>query len=285
MGVVEDLAGGVLVDAPALHAHQTVLHQVGDAHAVLGADLIQLFDDLHGAVFDAVDCHGHALFVVHGDVFRLVRGVLGGIADQAQILGRLVPGILQLRALVGQMPQVPVHAVGPLLGHGHVQAPGHGVVDLLFPGLDVPDPPGGDNLHVGSQGLDGQFKAHLVVALAGGAVANGGGAFLLGDLHQPLGDDGPGKAGAQEVLLLVYGVHLQGGPNEVGDELLPHVLDVDLGRAGLDGLFVEGRQLLSLAHVHRHSDDLAVVVFLQPGDDDRGIQTAGIGENNFFFHV
>ena len=78
----------------------------------------------------------------------------------------------------------------------------HGVIDGFFAALDVPDAPGGDDLHVRRQGFDRQFKAHLIVALASRAVANGGRAFLFGDFHQLFGDDGPRKARAQQVFLL-----------------------------------------------------------------------------------
>ena len=42
---------------------------------------------------------------------------------------------------------------------------------------------------LGREGLDGQLKADLVVALAGAAVADGVGALRFGDLHDALGDD------------------------------------------------------------------------------------------------
>src|SRR5699024_11955008 len=44
-----------------------------------------------------------------------------------------------------------------------------GVVDLLVTALDVPLTPGSDDGHVGGQGLEGQLKTDLVVALAGAA--------------------------------------------------------------------------------------------------------------------
>ena len=74
---------------------------------------------------------------------------------------------------------------------------GLGVVDLLVPAFDVPLPPGGDDGHIRGEPLDGQLKPHLVVALAGAAVADGVGAFLDGDLGQSLGDAGTGVRGAQ----------------------------------------------------------------------------------------
>ena len=58
---------------------------------------------------------------------------------------------------------------------------GLGVVDLLVPALDVPLPPGGDDLHLRGEALDGQLEADLVVAFSGAAVTDGVRPLLLGD--------------------------------------------------------------------------------------------------------
>ena len=60
------------------------------------------------------------------------------------------------------------------------------------------------------RGGEGGCGKHLVVSLAGGTVANGIGANLLGDLDLPLGNQGPGDGRAEEVGALVQGV----GPRE-----------------------------------------------------------------------
>ena len=159
---------------------------------------------------------------------------------------------------------------------------GLGIVDLLVTALDGPLTPGGDDLHLGGEALDGQLEPDLVVALAGAAVADGVGALLLGDIHQALGDDGTGKGGAQQIVL-VLGTHHHRGDDHVVHHLVGQVLNVQLGGTGLDGLLLQTVQLAALAHVGGDGDDLGViVVLLQPGDDDGSIQTAGIGEHNFF---
>ena len=157
-----------------------------------------------------------------------------------------------------------------------------GIVDFLLTALDAPFAPRGDDGQLRREGLDGQFEAHLVVALAGAAMADGVRALLFGDLHDALGDDGPREAGAQQVFTLIYSARLHGGIDVVGDEFLFQVLDVELARAGFEGLFLQPLQLRALAHVAGDGDDLAVViVLLEPGDDDGGVQPAGICEHNF----
>ena len=106
--------------------------------------------------------------------------------------------------------------------------------------------------------------------------------LLDGDISQCLGDARTCKAGAQQVIL-VLSAELQGGEDVVLDEILLQVQHVQLGSAGGLCLFFQAVQLSALTHVTGNSNDLAVVVvFLQPGNDDGGVQTAGVSQNDFF---
>ena len=281
VGLVEDGAARSLIDAPVLHAHQPVFHDVQQADAVGAAQGIELFDDGAGLHLLAVDGHGPALFKVQ----RHIGGLVGGhgrrdahLQEAGLVVLGLVGGILQIQAFVGEVPEVLVLGVIGLPGdlQGHVV--GLGVVDLFVTALDVPLSPGGDDGHFGSEALDGQFETHLVVALAGAAVGDGVGTFGLGNLHQLLGDDGPGKGGTQQVLL-VLGSHHHGGDDDIVHHLVHQIRHIQLGGAGLDGLLLQAVQFVVLAHVASHGDDLRiVVVLLQPGDDDGRVQAAGVGQ-------
>ena len=93
-------------------------------------------------------------------------------------------------------------------------------------------------------------------------------------------DEGTGKGGAHEIILIL-GAGLDGGEDVILHKLTGQVQHVQLGGAGLDGLCLQPCQRVGLAHVAGDGDDLGIiVVFLQPGDDDGRIQTAGIGEND-----
>ena len=158
---------------------------------------------------------------------------------------------------------------------------GFGEVDLLVPGLDVPLPPRGDDLHVRGKPLDGQLKPNLIVALAGRAVADGVRALGQSNFRQLLADNGTGKGGAQQVSLIL-GVHFQGGDDDLVHHLVHQIGDDQLACAGGDGLGFQSFQLVGLTDVAGYGDDLGVVVvFLQPRDDDGCIQTAGICKDNF----
>ncbi len=114
-------------------------------------------------------------------------------------------------------------------------------------------------------------------------MTHGVGADFGGDLDLLLGDQRPRDRGAEQVLPLVERVGAEHREHVVADELLAQVLDEDV--AGLDAeqqrLLARGRELLALAEVGGEGDDLAAIGGLQPLQDDRGVEPAGIGEHDF----
>ena len=85
--------------------------------------------------------------------------------------------------------------------------------------------------------LDRQLKTHLIVALAGAAVADRVGALLESDFDQPLCDAGTRGGGTQQVIL-IDGARLHGRDDEIIDVFLGLIEDIELGRAGLDRFFL-----------------------------------------------
>ena len=134
---------------------------------------------------------------------------------------------------------------------------------------------------MGREAGGAQFKADLVVALSGGTVGDGVRSFLEGDLEHALGDAGTGNGGAQEVAAFVDRVGLEHGKDEVAGELLPHVADEALAGPGVEGLFLESVQFVPLADVCAEGDDVRAVGLLQPGEQDGGVQSSGIGNDDF----
>ena len=127
----------------------------------------------------------------------------------------------------------------------------------------------------------GQLEADLVVALAGGAVADGVGAGLVRDQHLVLGDQRPRDGGAEQVVRLVDRVRPQHREAVVLGELLAQVLDDDLVGAALVGLLLDALELVALAELGGERDELhAGVAVLEPREDDGGIQPAGVGEHD-----
>jgi len=72
VGAVQNGAAGCLIYAAALHAHQTVFHQIHQADAVSAADFIKGKHNLLSAHFLAIEGYRHALFKVQRNIFRLV---------------------------------------------------------------------------------------------------------------------------------------------------------------------------------------------------------------------
>ena len=114
-------------------------------------------------------------------------------------------------------------------------------------------------------------------------MADGVRVLRLCDLHYALGDDGTRKGRAQHILFILRS-RLDGGDDIVVHELVREVLDVELGSARFQRLFLKPFELVRLPHVAGDRDDLAVVVvLLEPGDDDGSVQTAGVCQHNFLY--
>ena len=151
------------------------------------------------------------------DLGRLVGRVLRRDRALEDIGRRLVPRVLQHLALRGGVQEVGVDREGRLaaLVLGHRDLVLLGEVDEVGARLEVPFAPRRDDLDVRVERIGGELEAHLVVALAGGAVGDGIGAGLMRDLDQPLGDQRPGDRRAEQVDALVEGVHAHHREDEV----------------------------------------------------------------------
>ena len=214
---------------------------------------------------------------------RRVRGLFRRDRPAPHRLLGLGPGILEDTALVGDVQQVGVHRVGrlrALLCEVDRDAVLLRIVHQLLARQQVPLAPGRDDLDVGLEGIGTELEADLVVALAGGAVGDGVGAGLDGDLDQPLGDQRARDRGAEQVLALVDRVGAEHREHEVARELLAQVVDVDLLHAHGLRLGARRLELLALTDVGGEGHDLAAVDVLQPLQDHRGVEAAGIGQDH-----
>src|SRR5207248_8803273 len=76
----------------------------------------------------------------------------------------------------------------------------------------------------------------------------------------------------------------QRGKNILGEKFFAEVLDDDLARAGVVGLLDHSFEIIALSDVADHGNDVVRIVFLQPRNDDRRVETTGISEYDFFRH-
>ena len=285
MGPQQNGAARGLVAAARLHSNITVLHQVEPADAMTATKTIELGEQLVGLHLLAVDGCEVALDEVELDLLGLAGCLFDrhGQAPHAAGWG-LAARVLEQAPLIRNVQQVGVHGEGRLALAFlvvHRNAVLVGVGEQFVAGEEIPFPPGCDDLDIGHEGVGAEFKAHLVISFAGGPVGDGIGLLLAGDLDQPLGNEGPCNGGAQQVLALIDGVGPKHREDEVSDEFLAEVFDVDLLHTKLFGLLPGGLKLLALADVGGEGDDLAAVLVLQPLEDDRGVESTGVGQHNF----
>ena len=290
MCCVQDRAARGLINAAALHADQTVLDDVEDADAVLAAELVQLLDEGNGVQLLAVHSGRNALLEVDGNIGRLVRSHFRGNTqfEEARLVDRsLVGRKLKIQALMAQMPQVLILGVVGLLVDLQRDVVRLSVRDLLFAAVQLPETPRSDNVHLRCECMDRQLETNLIVALAGAAVADRVCAFLESNIYDALCDD-RAREGSAEQVLLIGCARLDGRNDIVINKFLGQILDVQLGSAGLERLLLQTVQLSTLTDVAGNRDDLAAVMLLEPRDQYRSIQTAGICQNNFvifLFHI
>ena len=284
MGGDERQGAGNLVALAALKAHQTILDQVETAKAVVARDLVEGDDDLGELHLLAVDGDGLAGLKLNLGVSRGVGRVLRVLSHNPGVVKRLVPGILQVTALDGATPQVVVDGIGVVVGTlGDRHVVGVGVGDLVRTALQIPLTNRGDNLELGVEGLDGGLKTDLVVALAGAAVGDIGGAELVSDLDELLGKQRTGQSGKQRVLILVHGVGGDGLGQELIGELIAQVEHLAIQNTQVEGLLLLGIQAgLLLAHVSADTNDIEILLVLEPLNTYGCIKTTGICENDFF---
>ena len=227
---------------------------------------------------------GSPRFEADLDHRRLVRRVLGRDRALVDIFGRLDRRVLEHLPLGRGVEEVGVDrergfAALVLRDRDLVLL---GEVDQLLAAGELPFAPRRDDPDVGLERIIAELEADLVVALAGGAVADRVGADRPGDLDLALGDQRPGDRGAEQILALVDRVRPEHREDVVADELLAQILDEDVLRPDAEQLRLAPRRLdlLALAEVGGEGDDLGAIFGLKPFEDDRGVEPARISEHD-----
>ena len=189
-----------------------------------------------------------------------------------------------MAALNGTTPQVVVDGIGVVVGTlGNRHVVGVSIGDLVGTALKIPLANRGDNLKLGVEGLDGSLKTNLVVTLAGAAVSDVGRAKLVSDLDKLLGEQRAGQGGEQRILVLVHRVCGDSLSQELIGELVAQIEHMAIQNAQVEGLLLLGVQTgLLLAHVAADTNDIEILLVLEPLDTYGCIKTTGICENDFF---
>ena len=279
--MVDDGAARGFINTTGLHANQTVLYDVYNANAVLAAQLVQLLQQLQCRQLFAVQCNRNALLKGQGDFCWNIRSLQWGNAQLQEtflFIGWLVCRIFQIQTFVRQVPYVLVLRVVGFSCNLQRNVSCLRILDLFFSGLNVPNSPRSDDGHVRSKCTDCQLETNLVVALTGAAVANCVSALCLCNLNQTLTDEWTGEGSTQQIVVLVNSACLYSWPNILFYEFFLNILNIQLRSTGLQCLFLQALQLkVTLTNVSCYRNNLTVViVLLEPRNNDRSIQTAGI---------
>ena len=280
----QDGAARRLVHAARLHADEAVLHQVDAADAVVAAELVELGEQRGGRHRLAVEADRVSLGEADRDVCRPVGRVHRRDGALIDVRRRLDCRVLQHFAFRGGVQHVGIDRERrfPALVLGDRDLVRFRERDQLLAALEVPLPPGRDDADRGLERVVGELEAHLIVALAGGAVADGIRAGLPGDVDLGLGDQRPRDRGAEQIDALIQRIGAEHREHIVADELLAQVLDEDVGLLDAKHLrLAAGRlQLLALAEVSGEGHHLRLIGLLQPFEDDGRIEAAGVGEHD-----
>src|SRR5262249_21142770 len=90
---------------------------------------------------------------------------------------------------------------------------------------------------------------------------------------------------AERVAALVGCAGLQGRKNVVARKLLAYVEHVGANGAGGERASTHLVELPALAEIERDRDDIGLVLLGEPGNGDRGVEAARVGEKDSLFHA
>jgi len=248
----EQRASGSFVAAARLDADEAVLHQVDASDGVASANFVQQFHERYGIESLAAHRNRHAFFESNLNLLFLVGRLLRRLRKLPRAGEWRTGGVFQFSAFVAQVPDVAIAAVNFLTARGDGNAAFFGVVETIFARLELPLAPRGHDLQLGSQRLVSHLKAHLVVALARAAVADGSCAFALRHFDLMFRDYGSRQRGAKQIFVLIDRARFQRRPDVASQELFAQIFDHYLAGSGLVRLV------------------------------DDGLEPSRVGENNFF---
>ena len=267
-----------------LDSDKTVLDQIDASNRIARANFIQQFHQRHRIHFHPVHRNRNALREADAHLLFLVRRFLRRARNLPGRRQRRVSGILQFAAFVADVPQIPVAAVNLLAARRHWNPMLLGVIEAIFARLQRPLPPRRNDLQLRSQRLVRQFKPHLIVALARASMSDGRRTFAQRHFHLMLRNHRTRQRSSQQILVLVNRPGLQSREYVASQELFAQIFDNHFAGAGRISLLDDGFDVVPLAHIADHGDDVIGIVFLQPWNDDGSVESTGISKNNFLRH-
>ncbi|KAI3485125.1 hypothetical protein L1887_51562 [Cichorium endivia] len=269
MGGTQDGGTGRLVAAARLDADEAVLDNVDAADAVLASELVEGEEDVDGvgvllAGGGDLDLGGDALLELDDDVLGGVWGGLGALRELPHVGGRGGVGVLEDSGLVGNVEEVLVGGPGLGLGLGDGDALGLCVLEQRGSAgeavEELGNAPRGDDLDVGLEAVEGELEADWSLPLPVQPWETYWQPVLSAASIMPRAMTGRGERGAEQVDVLVDGVGLDSGEDELLNELALEVGEDEVLGAALERLGASGLEVLLLADVGHEGDDVVALI-------------------------
>ena len=234
-----------------------------------------------------IDRNGVAAFKPDFNIFRGIGGGLGSDGAAEHKFFGFGPRVLEDFPFRRDMQQIGINRkrrFAPLVARDRDLLP-VSIIEEPSARRQIPLAPRGDDFDIGGERVITKFEADLVVTFAGGAMSDRVGTDLSGDIDLAFGDQRPGDRCTEQVSAFVERVGAKHRKDEVADEFFAQIVDKDLRGAKQLGLPPCRLQFLALTEIGGEGDDLAAVGFLQPTQDDRGVEPARIGKHHFFHRI
>ena len=128
------------------------------------------------------------------------------------------------------------------------------------------------------QGIIAKLKPDLIVALAGRAMADGISAGLGSDFNLAFGNQRSRNRGTEQIDALINRIGAEHREHKIADKFFAEILDINLFNTSGFSLGPRRLNLFPLTEISGKGNDLAVIFFLQPAQNDGRIQPARIGQ-------
>src|SRR4051812_43691417 len=232
----------------------------------------------------AIDRNGRPGLEADSDLFGFVRRVFRGRTQHEQVGRWGFSRIFQHSALVGNVPDISIPRVDLVSGRRHRNVVRFGVSDGILAASDIPLPPRCDDREVWRERSIRQLEPHLIVAFARAPVGESVGSDLSGDFDLAARNERSPHRSAEEVLAAVDRASSESRPDEVHDKLVAKIFDIAFVSARGDRLRAHAFELVALTDIGRDADHSRGIVLLEPRNDDRCIESTGVGKGDCTDH-
>ncbi len=289
MSRAEDGKSWSLVAATGLEADETVLDNVNTSDTVAASDSVGLKEELKGSgdglALDGLNSDWNALLKDDGEVLWLIWSLEWVDGELPHVGWCGIVWVLKITGLVRAVSSVLIHRPWLGLAGGNWNAGSGGVLEKIIAAsetvVELWKSPWGDDFDIWLESKESELETDLVVTFSGAAVGNDSATLLLGDIDHATGDYWASKGGTEEVDTLVDGVTLNSWNALLVDELLTDVNNVAGNGSDGQSLLLGNVEVLLLANVGHHTDDI-VTLLDEPLKDAGGVETTGVGESATF---